>query len=322
MVKIDLNRGCGARRHYDLPVIRRRLALAASAVAVCLPAGACTAPAATPTTTASASASVTPFDPRAALAASTTGIDTGGYTFSVVGPAFEMSGAVHTPTGSAETLSMTKQKNVSVMTRARVTAGGTYSQWSVSGGQWDDLDRVVDMMARSPDANIRKDAATYRDLREFLDGTSWMPPGSLPASMTPQLDLNAPDVVGVKRLLGRIKTVEGDNRAITGTLDTSRIAKDQTMIGMLARQYPPRTGTAMPFRVLLDIQDRVATFSLTTPGSPDTWVINLSEYGKVQPLTAPPPDTIKKPSPAVVTFLRGKDLTEPLWRKRSPRAGA
>lgn len=277
---------------------------------------ACTAPAATPAPTAPSSAAA-PFDPEAALAASAGGIDAGGYAFSVTGLDFEMSGAVHPPSGGADLLVVTNQRTVSVTTRERVIDGGSYRQWSVSGGDWENNEELLVLMERSPNAGVREDAAVGREMRKFLDGVLWTPPGTLPSPFTPQLNLNDPDVIGVKRLLGRVNTAQGDNLAITGTLDSSMLTKDKTVIGMLARSHPPRTGKAMPFRALLDAQNHIATLSLLTPGSPDTWVISLGEYGS-GPVAAPPADSIKKPSARVLTFLRRNDFTEPPWNLRKP----
>jgi hypothetical protein len=292
-------------------VIRRPYATVALSLATGLLA-ACTAPAPTPSMTPSA----TPFDPRAALAASTIGVDEGGYAFSVIGPDFETSGAVHTPSGSAEILSVlppriVKQQAVNGMTRTRVAGGRTFMQWSLSGGGWDELDRDLERIKRSPDAESRQKAKEIGGIRDFFNGTYWMPPEALPAAATPLFDLRDPDVVGVKRLLSRVSSAQGDDRVITGTLDSSHLTDDRTVVGGLARLYPPRTGTAMPFRATLDSQDRIAALSLTTPGSSDTWVISLSEYGKVQPLTPPPADIVRKPPPAVVKLLRGADLSQP-----------
>ena len=282
-------------------MIRRSLALAAFALAACLPLAACTEPDAAPTPV---------FDPKAALAASTTGIDAGGYTFSVTASESETRGAVHTPSGSAEVLSTYRQHGVNVTTRTRVTKNRTYRQWALSGDKWDELDQALERKQRSPDARVRKQAKAIREFRDFFNGTYWMPAEALPASATPKINLKDPDVIGVKRLLGRVATAQGDDFVITGTLDASHLTEDNTMIGALARQRPPRTATAMPFRATLDAQDHIATLSLTQPGSADSWVIGLGDYGTSQ-LTAPPADLVKKPSAAALTFLRGGDLSEP-----------
>ncbi|MCO8269111.1 hypothetical protein M1L60_00745 [Actinoplanes sp. TRM 88003] len=133
----------------------------------------------------------------------------------------------------------------------------------------------------------------------------------MPAFAAPQFDLHDPDVVGVERLLSRVGTAQGDDFVITGTMDTSRLSADRTMVGFLARLYRRRTGTETSFRATLDNQDQISTLSLTTPGSPDAWVISLSEYGKVQPLAPPPADIVRKPNATVLKLLRSKDLSMP-----------
>lgn len=271
---------------------------------------ACTAPAAPPSV-------AVPFDPEAALSASAEGIDAGGYAFSVTGPDFEMNGTVHPASGSADLLLVTNQRTVSVTTRERVISGAGYRQWSVSGGEWENSEELLVLMERSPQAGVREQAAVARQMRKFLDGMLWTPPGTLPSPFTQQINPNDPDVIGVKRLLGRVTTAQGDSLAITGTLDTSTLAKDKTVIGMLARSHPPRTGKAMPFQATLDTQNRIATLSLLAPGSPDTWVISLGEYGS-GPVAMPPADSIKKPSAAVLTYLRRNDFTKPPWYLRRP----
>ncbi|WP_433366701.1 hypothetical protein ACQPZX_38235 [Actinoplanes sp. CA-142083] len=285
-------------------MIRRPLALSASALALCLSITACTAPAAAP----SASA---PFDPAAALAASTAGIDGGGYTFSVTGPEFEVSGAVHTPSGSAEILSQEQQRNVNVTTRFRIAGGRTYLYLDLSGGLWDDLDRDVELLRSSRDAESRRKGEELGSFRDYVNGTYWMPPEAVPPSVVPQIDLHDPDVIGVKRLLSGVKAAKGDDLFITGTLDTSQVTEAQTVVGRHARAHSLPTGTAMPFQASLDAQGRIATLSLIAPDPADTWVIRLSEYGAIQPLTAPPADLVKKPSAAVLKLLRGPDLSKP-----------
>ncbi|XVU29850.1 hypothetical protein ACQPZJ_23015 [Actinoplanes sp. CA-054009] len=290
-------------------MISRRVARWAFASAACLLLSACTAPATAPP---AASPSAAPFDAGAALAASTGGIDAGGYTFSIVGPRFETSGGVHPPSGSAEILSTVQQSDLNVLTRARVAGGRTFLLWRLTGGKWDELDRNLETAERSPDRGVRERARTMRHFRGFFDGTYWMPPAALPASAAPQVDLRDPDVVGVKRLLDRVVSAQGDDLVITGTLDSSGLAQDRTLIGSLARMYPPRTGTAMPFRATLDAEDRIASLSLTTPGSGDSWVISLSGYGTTPPQVAPPADIVKMPSPQVLKLLRGADLSKPV----------
>jgi hypothetical protein len=295
-------------RRYASVVNRRPLALVASALVLGLPLTACTAPAAAPSAKPSASA---PFDPAAALAASTAGIDLGGYSFSVTGPEFEVGGAVHTPSGSAEILSQERERNVNVLTRFRITGGRAYMYLDLSGGLWDDLDRTVEQLRGSTDAKSRRKAEELGSFRDYVNGTYWMPPEAVPPSVVPQIDLYDVDVIGVKRLLGRVKTVKGDSIYINGTLDTSHIAEGQTVVGRQARGHSLRTSTAMPFQATLDAHGRIATLSLITPDPGDTWVIRLSEYGAKQPLAAPPADLVKKPSAAVLKLLRGPDLTKP-----------
>jgi hypothetical protein len=302
----------GASR-YAAVVIRRPLALTASALVLCLPLTACTAPPVASSAKPSASA---PFDPAAALTASTAGIDAGGYTFSVTGPEFEVSGAVHPPSGSAEVLSQEQQRNVNVnvnvTTRFRITGGRTYLYFDLSGGLWDNLDQAVEVLRSAPDAKTRKRGDELGSLRDYVNGTYWIPPEAVPAAAVPQINLHDPDVVGMKRLLSRVKAAKGDDLFITGTLDTTQIAEGPTVVGRQARKYPLSTGTAMPFRATLDGQGRIMTLSLITPEPANTWVISLSDYGAVQPLTAPPADLVKKPTAALLKLLRGPDLAKPV----------
>jgi hypothetical protein len=169
----------------------------------------------------------------------------------------------------------------------------------------------VETLRSSPDAESRRKGQELGSFRDYVNGTYWMPPEAVPPSVVPQIDLHDPDVIGVKRLLSRVKTAKSDDLYITGTLDTSHIAEGQTVVGRQAGGHSLHTSTAMPFQAALDTHGRIATLSLITPDPADTWVIRLSEYGAIQPLTAPPADLVKKPSAAVLKLLRGPDLTKP-----------
>jgi hypothetical protein len=180
-----------------------------------------------------------------------------------------------------------------------VAGGKCYRKLTLDGGPWDDL-----YEAQLGSEGSKNEQKFLRELYEFSQGMYWFPPVTPPSAAEIGLDLTNPDVVGVKRLLDRVRTAEGDDRVITGTLDATDLAKDQTMIGKFARLHPlPTKAKALPFRATLDVKDRIATLNLM-PASPNSWVLQLMDYDTVKALIPPPASEVKTPLPSVQKAMR------------------
>jgi hypothetical protein len=287
-------------------VIPRRLVLVLPILAL----AACSAtPPVTPPVTPSASSVERPFDAEAVLAASSSGIDSGAYAFYFSRPEGAFHGKLHTPSGTEDFTAEREQNGISVRSRFLITGDRRYAKVQVSGGKWDKGLAELEALEANPDGVDRKQIRRLRELYDFATGEFWMPPTPVPPRGPGQPDLRDADAFGLKRLLTRVKTVEGSPAVLTGTIDLSDLGDDATMLGSMTRQLPPSGNvTAVPFRATLDNKDRIHKLDMTLPGKENVWSVNMQEaYDFVQAQTAPDPREIKKPSRAVLKLLAQAD---------------
>ncbi|MCA2216326.1 hypothetical protein [Jidongwangia harbinensis] len=238
-----------------------------------------------------------PFDAMAALAASTSGIDTGSYRFVVNAKDVITRGLLHAPSGTADLTSLETTKDARAWHRARIVGGKRYLKTELQGGKWDDLLGRLEELEEALGPTRKKQAAAVREVHDFASGKYWRPPVVVASTPTTGPNFTDPDAVGMKRLLSRVRTAQGSPVIVHGTLDATGLAEDPTMIGAMARRYPLSGAVhAMPFRATLDSHDRIHTVNVMVPGSAEPWTIEANDYGGVRAQVPPAADEVRKPS--------------------------
>jgi hypothetical protein len=276
--------------HYAAPVpSRRTLALL---VALILPLPACGSPTEAPER-ALPSPTRSTFDGKAAIAASLSGIDAGVYSFTVTTTSEMISGILHAPSRSVEITSRRAVGDVDVTTRALLIGERQYLSMSAGGAGWQQL---LDAIAEDRGKRVPKDV---RKAYELFSGDTWI---SVPPDRR-DIDLTAPDALGVKALLSHVESTKGStpagNSRIAGTVDVSGLSTSTDLLGSLAKQTVPAEALAgEPIRyALYTKQGRLSMLDLTMPGGAGNWIVEVTDYGTARPAPAPPASKVKKLAP-------------------------
>lgn len=233
------------------------------------------------------------FDGKAAIAASLSGIDAGVYSFAVTAPSETINGILHAPSRSLETESKQEVDDFEVTSRVLVIGDRQYLNMAAGGASWDEL---VDAIAQNRGRKLPKDV---REAYELLGGKTWI---SVPPERR-DVDLTAPDALGVKALLSHVESARGDsaggNNRISGTVDVSRLNKSPDLLGAMAKlTVPAQALAAEPIRYAAYIKyGKLSMLELTMPGGAGTWIVEVTDYGTARPAPAPPAAKVKKLSP-------------------------
>jgi hypothetical protein len=209
-----------------------------------------------------------PADPRAALAASTSGLTTGDYAFTEAMPDAQLKGVVHLPSKSA---------TVSVDSHA-ADGAGKFELLQVEPDRWVRMSLDLDSMLQGADPN---DPA-IKNVQDL------------------NLDMSHPDVTGAGQLLSGVVTAQGDAHDITGTLDATKAGDDLDGFDSDDIKAMGAAAKALPFTAKLDDQGRLSHLELTVPKAGQTpagkWTVDVTGYGAQQPLTKPTGTVKEMPS--------------------------
>jgi hypothetical protein len=232
-----------------------------------------------------------PADPRAALAASTSGLTTGDYAFTEAMPDAQLKGVVHLPSKSA---------TVSVDSHA-ADGAGKFELLQVEPDRWVRMSLDLDSMLQGADPNDPAIKPLIDGLKMF-DGKTWMHLDMTKVKNVQDLnlDMSHPDVTGAGQLLSGVVTAQGDAHDITGTLDATKAGDDLDGFDSDDIKAMGAAAKALPFTAKLDDHGRLSHLELTVPKAGQTpagkWTVDVTGYGAQQPLTKPTGTVKEMPS--------------------------
>ncbi|MEV6845419.1 hypothetical protein [Actinoplanes sp. NPDC051411] len=227
-------------------------------------------------------AAAKPSDPKAALAASTSGLTAGNYAFSESMPDAELKGTVHVPSKSA---------SVAIDSHA-ADGAGKLEMLQIEPDRWVRMSFDLDSMLQGVDRNDPAMKPLLEGLKAF-DGKTWMHLDLSKAENAQDLniDLSRADVTGAGQLLSGVVTAHGDAHDITGTLDATKAGDDLDEFDSEDVKAMGAAAKALPFTAKLDDQGRLSHLELTVPQAGETpagrWTVDVTGYGTQQPLTKP-----------------------------------
>jgi hypothetical protein len=221
-------------------------------------------------------------DPKAALAASTSGLNAGNYAFTAAMPDAQLTGVVHVPSKSA-----------ALQIDSKATDGpGKFEFRLVDPDRW--VRMSIDVKAMTQGVDLTDPAMKpLVDTLKLFDGKTWMHVDLSKVKNADDLglDLAKPDVTGASALLAGVVTAQGDKHTVTGTLDATKAGDE---IGGFDTDDVKAMGEAaksLPYSATLDDQGRLTHLELDVPKAGETpagkWTLDLTGYGAQQPQTKP-----------------------------------
>jgi hypothetical protein len=236
-------------------------------------------------------AAAKPADPKATLAASTSGLTAGNYAFTEATPDAELKGKVHVPSKSA-----------SLAIESHATDGaGKMELLQVAPDRWVRMSFDLDSMLQGVDRNDPTMKPLIDGLKTF-DGKTWMHVDMSKAKNAQDLnlDLSRADVTGAGQLLSGVLTAQGDAHDITGTLDATKAGDDLDGFDADDVKAMGAAAKALPFTAKLDDQGRLTHLELTVPKAGEVpagkWTVDVTGYGTQQPLSKPTGDVKEMPA--------------------------
>jgi hypothetical protein len=227
-------------------------------------------------------------DPKTALAASTSGIKTGSYTFSLTMPGDNSGkGVVHTPSKSASIDFVTASEGSKGEMNFRLAGTDRYVKLTTDVGETrKQLQSLQALGTGDPDSAKLVDG--LQSMVDMFSGKKWLKLDmSKVTAKEFQFQPENPDVIGVGTLLGTATTAKGDD-TITGTLDATAVKDD----GVFSFEgIDPAAGKAVPYEATLDSKGRLTKLVLDVPKLTDTpagkWTAEFTGYGAATQQQAP-----------------------------------
>jgi hypothetical protein len=231
-----------------------------------------------------------PADPKAAIAASTAGLDAGNYAFTSATPdGSNAGGAVHAPSRSATIEMVSTDKDAAGTFSFRFVDTDRYMKLKLDTSELtaglEDLDTSNPEVAKLVDG--------LEKMTAMFSGKTWLHIDASKLKKDDDLtfDLQNPDLTGAGTLVDAVVTAQGDARSVTGTLDATKLGEDHG---------PWETGDfagmgdaakALPYTATLDDQGRLTKLVLDAPKSGDIpagpWTIDVTGYGTQAPQEKP-----------------------------------
>lgn len=236
-------------------------------------------------TTAGESGTAAPADPKAALAASTKGLDAGNYAFTSSTPeGGKANGAVHAETKSATLEMVTTEKDAAGTISFRFVDTDRYMKMKMDTTEMDSsLKDLKDIDIEDP-----KMAKMVKDLEkmvEMFSGRTWMHVDATKVKKGEDLTLDPanPDLTGATTLVDAVVTAQGDARSVTGTLDATKLGEDHGPWEAADFTAMGETAKALPYTATLDEQGRLTKLVLDAPKAGEVpagpWTIDITGYG-------------------------------------------
>lgn len=272
-----------------------------------LPAAACGAP----SKPAAPAAAEKPFDAKAVLAASTSGIQAGDYTFRFTRPGNDVaSGTVHRPSRSiGMKMTMKLDEETSAALDLRVIGPKRYQRMKIDAATLATLRKQKKMLTelgRPNNPKVKEALAKVNSGLDTFGGDHWnlvdkskIKDSSL---MEYDVDVDRPDVTGAGALVGVAATAAGDKTSIKGTLDATRMTGAEELINKETfKDVPLTTAEAVPFVATLDADGRMTKLAMELPAAEDhpagTWTVEFTGYGAAPAQQAPSAREVKEATP-------------------------
>jgi hypothetical protein len=261
--------------------------------------------------------SVAPFDHKARLTASTSGIDQGTYEYFVTLPDDARThGVLNRASRSADfEMTLTPGRAFEGTLQVRNVGADRYIRSEFSKAeiarQLAGFKTMLEQQGLDRTERGRAMMKVTQKRFEQINGKLWMRfdpkvfgTGDL------QVDLTDPDLIGIKRLLAGAVDVHGDARRMTGTLDATAIGTEEPLIGpTAAKRLPPKAGS-VPFETWFDDQGRLTMLALQampavgkTPAG--KWKFTFSAYGTAAAQPAPPPALVRDAGQDLASLFQG-----------------
>lgn len=248
-----------------------------------------------------------PADPKAALIASTSGVDAGNYSASVAMPGGGAATAVvHAPSKSAalSTEAVVEEGQKGKVDILFVDPNRYVKMTMDMGESAAQLESLKELGQGDPES-----AKMLEGLQTMVDtfsGKTWMKLDTSKVKENTELgfDFAKPDVAGLGEIFAGVGTAERKDDVITGTVDVTSVKKDAGLLGESNFDgVDAAAGKAVPYEATLDDEGRLNKLVLDMPKAGDTpagkWTLDITGYGAATAQTEPPaaevteaPDTV------------------------------
>ncbi len=240
---------------------RGTIATVAILAALGLGLGACNS-AGTPT--AQETRSTIPADPKQALTASTQELQKGNYTFSYAGHEQTVTGAMHLLTRSMGlSMTMTGEEKGTIDVRFVAPDGYVKIKMDLS-----ELNEVGDIDELADNPETAKLAENLRQMEFMFGGTKWLrvDPSKIKDNKDLALGVDNPDITGSGHLMSAVVTAQKTaEREYTGTLDATKVAKQDTPLDEEIVKAIGGKAKSLPFKASLDEQGRLVKLVIDVP---------------------------------------------------------
>jgi len=241
-----------------------------------------------------------PADPKQALAASTSGIKAGNYSFTATMPdGTDTKGVVHIPSKSASVDMGIEDEGSKGLIQFRIIEPNRYMKMKMDLGESATELAEIEQLADS-NPEMKKLADSLKAMTELFSGKHWMKVDmdKLKASDM-QIGIENPDLAGVGPLLDGVNTAERTPTGISGTLDATKVKGDDQIFGESGFEgLSAEQGKALPYEATLDAEGRLTKLVLDVPKFAETpagkWTLDYTGYGAAAKQEAPPAAEVKE----------------------------
>jgi hypothetical protein len=220
--------------------------------------------------TGGAAAPAKPADPKAALAASTSGLEAGNYSFTATMPGYRTNGVVHLPSHTAAFEN--EETDRGRHGRMRVRLIGHHEYVALTG-----------------------------EISQPLKGKTWTAYDL--TKLKPekrQFTLDNPDLTGATELVAGAITAARTGSTITGTLNATGLHRNVASFENTELTALGSKAESLPYEATLDDRGRLIRLELDAPAfnrePASRWSLQITGYGAAAPQPAPPKaDVFTKP---------------------------
>jgi hypothetical protein len=260
----------------------------AAAPAASTGAGATAAPGAT---------AAAPADPKAALAASTAGLQQGTYTFTLKADQLDAKGVMNLPAKAASLDTVQTGEDDAGTRQYLIVDPDRYVKMKVDVG--DAAGELDSLGADGADPQTARLTKSLKGMADLYSGKNWhhLELAKLTDKSDFPLSVDHPDATGATTLLAGVKTAESTGATITGKLDASKLTEggpfDPDEVADLGAKAKD-----LAYVATLDAQGRLSSLVLDVPKSGDTpagkRTITVAGYGIATAPQKPPAAEVKE----------------------------
>ncbi|BCJ54062.1 hypothetical protein Asp14428_55370 [Actinoplanes sp. NBRC 14428] len=253
-----------------------------------------------------------PADPKAALAASTSGIKAGNYSFTAAMPGGSTGkGVVHVPSRSASLdLDMVDEENKGKV-QFRIADADRFVKLTMDMGQ--SKEQLESLSALGDDPQNAKLVEGMRAMIDLFSGKHWLRTDmSKLKSKDLQFSIDNPDISGVGTLFDGVVTAQRSGSVITGTLDVTKVGDDTQLFSKSTFEGADATqAKAVPYEATLDGEGRLTKLVLDLPKTKDApagkGTVEISGYGAATKQEPPAAAEVKEMPESAYEMLNSED---------------